>query len=146
MTLTGYKELDAVFKALPRSMDQKTWSAINFERSKVLVQRMKLNAPEGPTGNLVDSIGSVKMNPKRAIELGTVWTGPRRKNGYKGFAGHLVEFGTRQRKNKKGANRGIMPKKPFAEKSFRQVEPQMESGIAAAAQKVIVRVAKRFLK
>ncbi|MDT2261587.1 hypothetical protein P7H06_21730 [Paenibacillus larvae] len=31
----------------------------------------------------------------------------------KGAHRHLVEYGTRQRKNKKGANRGKMPKKPF---------------------------------
>lgn len=145
MILTGFKELDNVFKALPRSMDHKTWSAINFERSKVLVQKMKLMAPEGPTGNLVDSIGSVKLSAKKTA-LGAVWTGPRRKGGHKGFAGHLVEFGTKSRKTKKGANRGIMPKKPFAKPSFRAVAPEMERGLADSARKVIVRTAKRFLK
>lgn len=145
MILIGFKELDNVFKALPRSMDHKTWSAINYDRSKILVAEEKRNAPVGATHNLVDSIGSVKLSAKRT-ELGAVWTGPRRKGGYKGFAGHLTNFGTRQRRTKKGANRGIMPASHFVEKSFRAVAGQMEDGLAESAQKVLVRTAKRFLK
>ncbi|MEV2699506.1 hypothetical protein ABND62_21730, partial [Paenibacillus larvae] len=40
----------------------------------------------------------------------------------KGAHRHLVEYGTRQRRNKKGANRGKMPKKPFMSIAERHAE------------------------
>lgn len=145
LVLTGFKELDAVFKALPRSMDHKTWSAINYERSKPLVRQMKANAPVGATHNLVNSIGSVKLSAKRT-DLGAVRSGARRNRGYKGFAAGFNELGTKQRRTKRGANRGKMTANPFLERSFRQVAPQMERGTEESARKVLVRTAKRFLK
>lgn len=144
IAITGIKELDNVLKMMPRALDDKFMTQVNTERAKVLVQKMKLTAPEGPTGNLVDSIGTVKK--RKAQELGTVWTGPRRKGGYKGFAGHLLEFGTKQRKNRKGANRGVMHKKPFAKPSFDATKGQIEGGIAESVAKVLVRTMRRYLK
>lgn len=145
MILTGFKELDAVFKALPRSMDHKTWSAINFDRSKIVVAEMKRQAPVGATHNLVDSIGSVKLSQKRT-ELGAVRSGARRSGRYKGYASGFVNLGTKQRRTKRGANRGRMKANPFIERSFRATAPAMEAGLAESARKVIVRTAKRFLK
>lgn len=139
----GYKEIQAALKALPKAMSDKVWSDINYERSKIVVNRMKLNAPEGPTGNLVDSIGAVRMKRER---LGAVWVGPRRRGGKRGFAGHLVEFGTRQRKTRTGANRGKMPVNPFAEKSFNQTASQLEKSLADSAKKVLVRTIKRYTR
>lgn len=141
--ITGYKEINQALSALPKAMSDKIWSDINYDRAKIVVNRMKLNAPEGPTGNLVDSIGAVRMRRDR---LGTVWVGPRRKGGKKGFAGHLVEFGTKQRRNKNGSNRGVMPKKPFAKKSFDQTHTQLEQQLAASAQKVLTRTIKRYVR
>lgn len=145
MILTGFKELDNVFKALPRSMDHKTWSAINFDRSKLVVAEMKRRAPVGATHNLVDSIGSVKLSQKRT-DLGAVRSGARRSSRYKGHAAGFNEIGTKQRRTKRGANRGRMKAKPFIEPSFRATAPAMQAGIYTSAQKVIVRTAKRFLK
>lgn len=141
--ITGYKEINKALSALPKALNDKVWSDINFDRSKIVVNRMKLNAPEGPTGNLVDSIGAVRMRRDR---LGTVWVGPRRRGGKKGFAGHLVEFGTRSRKTRKGANRGIMPKKPFAQKSFDQTHAQLEKQLGDSAKKILTRTIKRYVR
>lgn len=145
MTLTGFKELDAVFKALPRSMDHKTWSAINFDRSKLVVAEIKRRSPIGATHNLVDSIGSVKLS-KRRTDLGAVRSGARRSSRYKGHAAGFNELGTKQRRTKRKANRGRMKAKPFIEPSFRATSSAMEAGLANSARKVIIRTAKRFLK
>jgi len=145
IAITGIKELDMVLKMMPRAIDDKFMLQVNTEKAKPLVQRMKLTAPEGPTGNLVDSIGVVRMS-KRLGQLGTVWVGPRRKGGHRGFAGHLVEFGTKTRTNKRGANRGIMPKTPFAEPSFIATAPQIKAGETEAIAKVLVKTMRRYLK
>lgn len=144
IAITGLKELDNVLRMMPRALDNKFITQVNTEKAKPLVQRMKLTAPEGPTGNLVDSIGVVKMG-RRSGELGTVWVGARR-GRYKGNHGHLVEFGTKSRRNKRGANRGVMPKKPYAKPSFIATAPQIEAGQTVAIAKVLVKTMRRYLK
>ncbi len=135
-----YKALGAISKSLP----ERTIYSANRAASKVLVEREKLLAPEGPTGNLVDSIGAIKPSKKSGREVGSVVVGPRRKNGYKGFAGHFVEYGTKQRRNKRGANRGVMPNEPFAEPAFNQTKVQIEGSIKTELQKAVVRAMKRY--
>lgn len=141
ISITGVKELDNVLKMLPRSLDDKFMYSVNREVSKHVVNKMKLLAPEGPTGNLVDSIGTIKK--RKSQELGTAWSGPRRP---KGSAGHLVEFGTRARRTKKGANRGKMPKNPFVEKAFDATKGIMQSERNTAVARVLVRTMRRYLR
>lgn len=143
MTVTGYKEINNALKALPKAMSDKVWSDINYLQSKIVVNRLKLNAPEGPTGNLVDSMGAIRLRRER---LGTVWAGPLRRGGKKGFAGHLVEYGTRARRNRNGANRGRMKKNPFAARSFRESAPALEKALGVSAQKVLTRTIRRYVK
>jgi len=140
--IIGLKEVQNALSALPKALNDKVWSDINYDRAKILVNREKLEAPEGPTGNLVDSIGAVRLRKER---LGTVWVGPRRKGGKKGFAGHLVEFGTKQRQTKNGADRGVMPKNPFAERSVNKTKGQLEQGLADSAAKVVTRTLKKYV-
>jgi bacteriophage HK97-gp10 putative tail-component len=140
--IKGYNEVHNALSALPKAFSDKVWSDINYDRSKIVTNQMKLNAPEGPTGNLVDSIGAVRM---RGDRLGTVWVGPRRRGRYKGFAGHLVEYGTKNRQTRSGANRGIMPKKPFAEKSFLQTRGELENALTKSAEKVVSRTLRKYL-
>lgn len=140
---TGIKEVREALRALPKALNERVWSDINFDRSKIIVNRAKLNAPEGPRGDLVDSIGSVRLKRKG---LGTVWTGPRRRGGKKGFHGHLVEYGTRQRKTKKGANRGIMPKNPFMRRTFNQTAPEVEKALVTSVSRVLTRTYKRYVR
>ncbi len=118
VTLTGVKEIDRCLRKLPLELSHSILGSAHAAAAKPLVEKEKLLAPEGPTGNLVDSIGVVKTPLKKANEVGEVVVGPRRKGQHKGFAGHLVEFGTKQRQTKKGANRGKMKPEPFAEPAF----------------------------
>jgi HK97 gp10 family phage protein len=146
ISVTGVKEIDRVLSELPKQMQHTILSAAHTAAAKPLVERAKGLAPEGPTGNLVDSIGVSKVNVKRANKLGEVRVGPRRKGGFKGFAGHLVEYGTKPRRNRKGARRGFMRPKPFMKPAFNLTKGIVEGGIAKEIGKVMVRTMRRYLK
>ena len=146
ISVTGVAEIDKVLKELPKQMTHTILGAAHAAAAKPLVTKAKLLAPEGPTGNLVDSIGVSKTNIKKADKLGEVRVGPRKKGGYKGFAGHLVEYGTRKRRTRKGVNRGLMKPKPFMKPAHQQTKNEVEKGIAVNIGKVMVRTMRRYLK
>ena len=146
ISVTGLREIDKVLEELPKQMTHAILGAAHVAAAKPLVEKAKLTAPEGPTGNLVDSIGAVKTSIKRADAIGQVFVGPRRKGRYKGYHGHMVEFGTKRRRTKKGANRGVMPAKPFMAPSFNQTKSEVERQIALQIGKVVVRTMRRHLK
>lgn len=147
ISITGIQEIDRVLKELPKQMTHTILSTAHAAAAKPLVQKEKLLAPEGPTGNLVDSIGVSKVNIKKANKLGEVRVGPRRKGGYKGFAGHLVEFGTKPRRTrKKNAYRGVMRSKPFARPSFAQTKIEVEKKIGVEIGRVMVRTMRKYLR
>src|SRR5690348_5324596 len=101
IAVTGIKEIDQAFKQMPLQMTDKVLQNANAAAAKILVNKAQLLAPEGPTGHLVDSIGVVKgsFNQVKSLqrEIGQVSVGPRRGGRYKGWAGHLVEYGTKAR-------------------------------------------------
>lgn len=152
VSLTGYKEIDNLFKNLPKPFTHQFFSSVHADAAKPLVQKEKLTAPEGPTGNLVDSIGVVKSSVKKATQLGLVTVGPRRKGKYKGYAAHLVEEGTEERKlkgrgkYKRGTKRGVMPAKPFVEPSYQATKRVVEAGITKSIGKMMVRTMKKYVK
>jgi hypothetical protein len=144
VSVTGAKEIDSLLLAMPMELNHQVLSAAHFAAAKPLVEREKLLAPEGPTGNLVDSIGAVKVPFSRASVIGEVVVGPRRNR--QGGHGHLVEFGTRQRTNKRGANRGRMPAKPFAAPAFRQEKGNVERLIGLNVGKSVLRTMRRYAR
>jgi hypothetical protein len=147
MRLTGVKEIDRVLLGLPRQVNHKLLQQAHTQASKVLVEKAKLLAPEGPNGNLVDSIGTVRESFAKSSELGLVQTGPRRRRGrYKGYAGHLVEYGTRPRRLKNGANRGVMPKRPFMEPAWEQTKDRVLGSINTQLGTALYRFMKRTIK
>lgn len=146
ISITGKKEIDNVLREWPKQLQHSTLGTAHAAAGRFTVERAKLLAPEGPTGNLVDSIGVSKTNIKKTNKLGEVRIGPRRKGGFKGFAGHLVEYGTKLRKNRKGARRGFMRPKPFMKPSFGLTKFQIEKDIALQIGKVMVRTMRRYLK
>lgn len=152
ISVTGAREIDQVLKNLPDAVSHKVMSAAHAIAAKPLVEREKSLAPMGPTGNLIESIGVIRSSFAKANEIGEVKVGPRKGGRYKGFAGHLVEYGTRVRKTKgrgkykKTANRGTMKAKPFAEPAFIQTKDEVEKRIGTEVAKSLNRTMKRFLK
>ena len=146
VSLTGVKEIDNCLKGLSKELTHSVLGAAHLKAAEPLIKRESYLAPEGPTGNLRDSIGGLKVSQSKATAVGEVIVGPQRRGGKKGFAGHLVEYGTKQRKNKNGANRGKMTAKPFAKPAFEQTRQQVQDSIAEQIGKKLVSRMKRELK
>jgi hypothetical protein len=123
----GYKEILAKIVRLPTILTDPYLTKLHRKASVPVVNEIHLRTPVGKTGNLADSIGTVKV---RGAGLGAVASGPRRQGGYKGFAGHLIEYGTKRRVTRKGANRGITPKKPFLAPAWGAKQDEVERIIA----------------
>jgi HK97 gp10 family phage protein len=147
LRLTGVQEIDKVLKGLPLQVNHKLVQQANFQASKYLVNEAKLTAPEGPTGNTVDSIGTIRQSFAKSSELGLVQTGPRRGGKYKGHVAHLIEYGTKQRRLKSnGANRGTMPKRPFMEPAWERTKDKVLNSINGFLGAALYRFMKRTIK
>ncbi len=144
--LTGVAEIDKVLKGLPKQLNHKILQSAHVQAVKPLVNKAKLTAPEGPTGNLVDSIGAVKLPVRRATSLGEVHVGPRRGGRNKGHHGHLVEYGTKPRSTKSGANRGRMKAEPFMDPAWESTKNKVQVSINDELGKSLYRFMKRTIK
>jgi HK97 gp10 family phage protein len=146
ISITGIKEIDNVLRNLPKEITHQVLSSAHSAAAKPLVQRMQLTAPEGPTGNLVDSIGIVRSSVKKADNLGEIKVGPRQRGKYKGFHGKFKEYGfkTRLKPGNKGKSR-VAPDK-FVEPAFNQTKRIVENGIATQVGRALARKMKQLLK
>ena len=146
----GIKEINDVLNAWPLELQHKALQAVHAEAAIPLVNMAHLLAPvgkgENATGNLAASIGVEKPSVQRAGEVGQVIVGPRRKNGYKGFAAHLVEYGTKQRTRKNGGSTGVMPKHPFMKPAFDSTNTQLFNKVDEILSRKMVSVMKRKIK
>lgn len=145
LRLVGVKEIDAVLKGLPAQLNHKVLQSAHAKAVKPTVDAAKLLAPEGPSGGLIDSIGVVKTNFRRANELGEIQAGPRR-GRYKGNAGHLVEYGTKARYNKRGAYRGVMKRKPFMQPAWDKTKNQVVTTINTEIGRSLYSFMKRTIR
>lgn len=121
VVIQGYAELRDALKHLPDSMTHTIISGAYKKASESLIvsaQTYLRSKTKTRTGNLVQSIGAVKMPIKKAKEVGETWVGPRRRGGYRGNHGHLIEFGTVDRYTKSGRYTGRSPKLPYMEPAF----------------------------
>lgn len=146
VTLTGFKEIDSVIKGMPLFFSHKVLQSAAASAAKPLVTKEQLLAPEGPTGNLIDSIGVVKESLAKTNELGSVIVGPRRRGKFRAFHAHLVEYGTRKRRTRRGANRGVMPAKPFVRPAFEATKANIISIYSTELGASLTRFMKRTLK
>ena len=131
--VTGMKELDYLFKKMPSELNHRILGAANVAAAKPLVAAAISKAPQGRTGNLKKSIGSVKVSIRKANEIGTVHVGPRVGGGHKGHHGGLVEFGTAARPpggwyaRFRNAHPTVMPASPFMTPALNQTKDQVLS-------------------
>lgn len=144
ISVTGIAEFDKVLKGLPNKVNDKLLGNVHTIAANPLIQRAKLFAPINK-GGLTKSIGSEKTTMGRSSSLGLVNIGPRR-GRHKGQAGHLFEYGTKARYNKKGAYRGIISKKPFMQPSLLQTKNQVENIIIYQLSREIVSYIKQGVK
>jgi hypothetical protein len=151
MRVTGVKEIDRVLKGMRPLLSHKVLQTAHAAAGKHTVNAAKLLAPEGPTGRLIDSIGVVKASIGRANSLGEISLGPRR-GRYKGFAAHLVEYGTVNRKLKgrgkyrRGTKRGIMPARPFMEPAWNRTKERVKGSINDEVGRVLYNFMRKTIK
>jgi hypothetical protein len=143
--LTGNRDIDEVLKGLPLQINHKVVQQANTSALKALVDMAKLTAPEGPTGGTIDSIGVVKTPFAKASELGLVEAGPRR-GRYHGSKAHLIEYGTRTRTNRSGANRGSVAARPFMLPSWNRTKEAVLGSINNFLGLALWRYMKRTIK
>lgn len=146
----GQKELDRLFRVLPKEVSHSVQQAAHVAAAKPLIETAKRLAPDN-TGTLEESIGAVRIPLKRASVIGEVHVGPRRRGKYRGFHSHLVELGTKPRtltgrgKYPAGTERGVMPAKPFMRPAFQQTRQQVIDSITTQTAKKLVARMKREL-
>lgn len=146
LSVTGAKEIDKALMMMPKDLTHQTLGAAHLSAAKPLVDKAKLLAPEGPTGNLVDSIGGEKTSIKKAEVVGEVNVGARRTRKFRGHHGHLVHDGTKPRATKKGWRRGIMPKNPFLRDAFTQTHPMVLGRIIVEVGRKVYNTMRRYIK
>lgn len=146
--LKGERELRACLDGLGRLVSDPLMQKANAKAAEPLVHELHKRAPVGETGNLAESMGIVKPGKKNKKELGLIEIGARRKGGYKGFAAHLVEFGTKKRRVKKrhpifGFDRGKMPKEPFIEPSWEAKKEEVLGRVTKELSNEVTKYLKR---
>lgn len=140
LSVTGLKEIDSVLKGLPNQLQDRVLKNAHADAAKVLIRDAQATAPMGKTGNLKKSIGVERISIKKTNELGLIRVGPRRKGGYKGFHGHLVEFGKTNRDGTRSkAN-------PFFEQSYNRTKGQLEMQIKESLGKKLNQFMQRTIK
>ena len=93
LSFTGISELTEVLDALAgdKKLSGKVMRGILNKAAKPIIQKAQELAPK-EDGDLQKSIGTI---PGRGQGKGEqVYVGPRRGGRFKGYAGHLVEYGT----------------------------------------------------
>lgn len=134
LSLSGYKEIDDVLKGLPLQVTHKILGQAHADAAKPIIPAAQSKI-RNKTGNLSKSIGTEKISMRKANTVGLVYVGPRRKRGYKGKHGHLVEFGHTIRKVKKGPILGFVKPYPFMEPAFNATKSQVTDNIKESVGK-----------
>lgn len=126
-----------------RTVDQRRIFIASFRRaSKPLITAARAGAPRR-TGALMKSIGTVEVPNEVAILVGAKKSGT-----YKGWHGHLVENGTKERFRRSGAATGKVIGSHFFERAYNATEQQMFGSIEdewyKAIDDCIIRTNKRL--
>lgn len=137
ISVSGVEKIDKVLRGLSPSLTHNLLANVHTIAARPFIERAKLFAPLGVTGNLTRSIGSERESFGKSDALGMVKAGVRR-GRYKGNHGHLIEYGTRARVTRAGANRGFVKAHPFVRPAFEQTKTQVERIIAFETGKHIV--------
>lgn len=136
----GADKLQRIFRRMPELFTDNKLRAVHRRAVTPLISRIHRLTPVGKTGNLADSVGTENVK----TDLGGIHVGYRRKGGFKGFAGHLIEFGTKPRFTKKSfAYRGQMKANPVVEPSFDQTADQVEKNIVKEEAAEVTKFLKR---
>jgi hypothetical protein len=125
ISISGAAELDRTLKTFPKVMQNNILQNAHIAASRVMVDGAKALAPRGETGNLKRSIGVERVSIGLSGGTGVVQLGPRRGGGFKGYHGHLIEYG---KTNRGGRDRSRAY--PFMNMAFNARKSEVEKNIA----------------
>lgn len=106
VSIEGIPELQKTLNEMVKVLGPERVEPVLLKGAKTIQGSVKEKAPKGKTGNLIKDIKVKQLpkigdSPKSAIVKST------------SPADHLVEFGTKPRRQKNGRYTGSMPAKPF---------------------------------
>lgn len=144
----GLQELQSQLKRLPerikknelyRILRNVTGPVEEAMRSEVTKIELAAHAAgRDTTGNLYDAIGRIRGKSKEYLN---VQVAPRVKGKYRGYHAHLVNFGTKIRKTRKGYRRGAARENNFAQRAWdrtvNSVKPNFEAQVAKSMERMI---------
>jgi HK97 gp10 family phage protein len=132
------------FNALKRTLDNMAFK----DKRRILIPALKraskptlemavANSPVGKTGNLKKSLGQIAVGNEMAIIIGA-----RKKGGFKGFHGGLIDFGTmmRFRKTKGNAPTGMVKPTGFFSRAVRSTKKQAVDTLSKEWQKGVAKM------
>lgn len=138
-------QLEEFFANLSATDQRKTFLEAFRRSSKPLVARAKANAPKGKTGNLEKSIGTLQVPKEIKILVGAL-----KGRGKKGWHGHLLESGTRERFRKTRTGNGATGKMigtHFFENAYVGADAEIEGSVEKewymAIDRAIIRINKK---
>ena len=148
MEIEGLKELQSQLKQVPEKIKKNelyrilrnvTGPVEDAMRHEVAqIQEKAFSEGRPTTGNLYDAIGRIRG---KSQEFVNIQVAPRAKRGFKGGHAHLVNFGTKVRATRTGANRGAARENNFSERAYNKtrsaVTLQMEKQIAKSTERLL---------
>ena len=111
----GFEEAATLFDALPKRLGEQTLLKTLRKGGRPIVAEARSRVPVKKKA-LIRSIGTI--NGLRGGKGQQVYLGPRRGGGFKGYAGHLIEYGTAPRTKKNGGSTGSVAAHPFMRPAF----------------------------
>lgn len=130
----GFREAEQLLDALGKKVGGRELQKILRNNLQITVERGRELVPRDD-GDLAKSLGVI--NGRGAGRGVSVYGGPRRSSAYKGYHGHLVEFGTAPRFDKDGNSTGTMPAQPFWRPAWDQTKDQVLEGIRLDLQRLL---------
>jgi HK97 gp10 family phage protein len=115
LQFSGFEEAATILDALPGRLGPQVLLKTLRKGGKPIVAEARSRVPVKKKA-LIRSIGTI--NGRRGGKGQQVYLGPRRGGGYKGYAGHLIEYGTAPRTKKNGASTGSVAAHPFMRPAF----------------------------
>ena len=144
VVVTGDKAIDRKLKNVGEKTARKVTRRGVSKGTNVSTREIRKSAPVGKTKKVKKGVGQRNLKASEAggnIEAKAgIGVGKKTKKTGK-FAphGHLVALGSKRRKNKKGANRGVMPRNDFVRRAFERTKSRsydvMRQAIAEGIQK-----------
>lgn len=144
LSITGHDVVDNVLRSMPQELSHKVLGSAHAKAAQPMIPAAQSHI-RSKTGNLRGSIGTEKIAFKKTSELGLVYVGPRRRRGYKGMHGHMVEFGHDVKRKKGGDVLGYAKPYPFMEPAFNQTKSIVENNIKEELVRKLAGFMKRFI-